>query len=467
MILDYESFINDKHFRQPEAGFAYKCADDSPLRDYQRASVEWALARGKAAIFKDTGLGKTLDGLEFGRAVVEHTQSPVLLLTPFCVGPQIHREAQEFGYDTKLIRTMDDVQDKICITNYENLHNINFEVFGGIVPDESSIMKGMQGKIRQQLTDGASVIPYRLSLTATPAPNDFMELGTQAEFLGIMTQVEMLATFFIHDGGDTAKWRLKGHGKQKFFEWLATWSIIMRDPSDYGFSPMPALPALNLRPVEVETEPTDGLFATVAQSLPERLNARRDTLEDRCQKAADIISGLDGPVLIWCGLNAEGDLLEKLIPGAVQVSGSDTEANKEDRLMGFSEGRHKILITKAKIAGFGMNWQHCNQMVFVGLSDSFEAYYQAIRRCWRQGQKRDVNVWVITADSEGAVVENIRRKQIQADTMMAEMAKIAASFFQDFDKAKNELRAYAPTIKAPKPQFLQVNHASQRLRTGT
>lgn len=465
--MSYIDFINGKHFRQPEAGFTYQCADDSPLRDYQRAAVEWALARGKAAIFKDTGLGKTLDGLEFGEAVVAHTQSPVLILTPFCVGPQIHREALGFGYDTKIIRTMDDVEDKICITNYENLHNMDFKAFGGIVPDESSIMKGMQGKIRQQLTEGASVIPYRLSLTATPSPNDFMELGTQSEFLGIMTQVEMLATFFIHDGGDTAKWRLKGHGKQKFFEWLATWSIIMRDPSDYGFAPMPALPALSLQSIEVETAPTDGLFATVAQSLSERLGARRDTLEQRCQKAAEIIAGLDGPVLIWCGLNAEGDLLEKLIPGAVQVSGSDTDVQKEDRLMGFSEGRYPRLITKAKIAGYGMNWQHCHQMVFVGLSDSFEAYYQAIRRCWRQGQKRDVNVWVITADSEGAVVENIRRKQIQADTMMAEMAKIAASFFAGFDKAKNELRAYAPQVIAPKPNFIQVNHASERLRTGT
>lgn len=450
---DYREFINNKHFRQPESGFSYKCADNSPLRDYQRAAVEWALARGKAAIFKDTGLGKTLDGLEFGKAVVNHTQSPVLLLTPFCVGPQIHREAQEFGYDTKLIRTMDDVQDKICITNYENLHNIDFKAFGGVVPDESSIMKGMQGKIRQQLTEGASVIPYRLSLTATPAPNDFMELGTQSEFLGIMTQVEMLATFFIHDGGDTGKWRLKGHGKQKFFEWLATWSIIMRDPSSYGFAKMPELPPLNLNQVEIETEPTTGLFADVAQSLTDRLTARRETLQQRCERAAKIVNDLDGPVLVWCGLNDEGDLLEKLIPGSVQVSGSDNEEKKTDGMMGFTEGRHRVLITKAKIAGFGMNWQHCNQMVFVGLSDSFEQYYQAVRRCWRQGQKRDVNVWIVTTDREGAVVENIRRKQIQADTMMDEMAKIAASFFKGFDKAKNELRAYDPKTIAPKPVF--------------
>lgn len=450
----YAGFIASKHFRQPEAGFSYKCAADSTLRDYQRASVEWALARGKAAIFKDTGLGKTLDELEFGRAVVQHTQGPVLHLAPLAVGHQINREASQFGYQTKIIRSMDDVEDMICITNYENLHKIDFSRFAGIVLDESSIMKGLQGKIRQQLTEGGSVIPYRLSATATPAPNDFMELGTQSEFLGIMTQVEMLATFFIHDGGDTSKWRLKGHGKQKFFEWLATWSIIMRDPSDYGFEPMPELPALSVEQVEVETAPDDGaLFAGVAQSLSERITARRETLEARCNKAAEIISNLDGPVLVWCGLNAEGDLLEKLLSDAVQVSGSDTDAQKEDRLLGFSQGRHRILITKPKLAGFGMNWQHCNQMVFVGLSDSFEQYYQALRRCWRQGQKRAVTAWVITADTEGAVVENIRRKQIQADEMMAEMAKIASSFFAGFDKAKNELREYKADVKIKKPNF--------------
>lgn len=467
MLTDYEAFISNKHFRQPESGFSYKCPDESPLRDYQRAAVEWALARGKAAIFKDTGLGKTLDELEFGHAVVQYTRAPVLHLAPLAVGHQINREAAQFGYKTKIIRSMDDVGDCICITNYENLHNIDFSRFAGIVLDESSIMKGMQGKIRGQLTEGGAAIPYRLSATATPAPNDFMELGTQSEFLGIMTQVEMLATFFIHDGGDTAKWRLKGHGKQKFFEWLATWSIIMRDPSDYGFSPLPALPPLNIEQVEIETAPTDGLFATVAQSLSERLKARRETLQARCEKAAEIVNRLEGPVLVWCGLNDEGDLLESLIDGAVQVAGADTDENKAARMLGFSAGEHRVLITKPKLAGFGMNWQHCNQMVFVGLSDSFEQYYQAIRRCWRQGQKRDVTAWVVTADSEGAVVENIRRKQIQADEMMAEMAKIAASFFKGFDKARNELRAYAPKVHAPPPNFIQVKHASQGLRTGT
>lgn len=449
---DYNRFIQNKHFRQVEAGFDYTCTNPK-LFDYQKATVEWALRRGKALIAKDTGLGKTLDELEFGQAVANHTDSPFLLLAPLCVGHQIHREAGDFGYRTKIIRDMADVSGGINICNYELIHKIDFDKFSGIGLDEGSIIKGIEGKIRRQLTEAAQGIPYRLSATATPAPNDFMEIGTQSEFLGIMTQVEMLATFFIHDGADTAKWRLKGHGKQKFFEWLATWAVIMRDPSDYGFQPKPALPALNIEQITVETEVTDGLFATVAQSLSERLNARRDTITERCQKAADIVATLDGPVLLWCGLNAEGDLLQRLIPGSVQVAGSDKDADKESRLIGFSRGEHRILITKSKVAGWGMNWQHCNQMVFVGLSDSFEAYYQSARRCWRHGQKRDVNVWIITADSEGAVVENIRRKQIQADTMMGEMAKIASKFFQGFERAGRELRAYQTTKTAPKPAF--------------
>lgn len=450
----YDQFIAEKHFRHPPSGFEYECKSPH-LYDYQRATVEWALRRGKSLVAKDTGLGKTLDELEFASAVANHTDAPVLLLAPLCVAHQINREAEKFGYRTRVVRDKSQVSGGINICNYEMHGKLDFSAFSGIVLDEGSILKAQDGKTRQALTELSQGIPYRMSATATPAPNDFMEIGTQSEFLGIMTQTEMLATFFIHDGSDTAKWRLKGHGKQKFFEWLATWALIMRDPSDYGFAPKPALPPLNIHQVTVETEVTDGLFATVAQTLSERLNARRDTLEERCQKAADLIAGLDGPVLIWCGLNAEGDLLQRLIPGAVQVAGSDKDADKESRLIGFSEGAHRILITKQKIAGFGMNWQNCNQVVFVGLSDSFEQYYQAVRRCWRHGQKNPVKAWVITADSEGAVVENIRRKQIQADHMMCEMAKIAGRFFHGFDRADRELRAYNPQVPMVKPSFMR------------
>lgn len=451
--MSYQKFIGGKHFRQPESGFDYVCTNPD-MRDYQKATVEWALARGKAAIFKDTGLGKTLDELEWCRAVLEHTGKPVLLLAPLAVGNQIaEKEAPKFGYHAKTIRAMGDVENTINITNYENLHNIDFAAFSGICLDESSILKGLNGRVRAQLTEGAQVVPYRLSCTATPAPNDLMEIGSQCEFLGIMTQTEMLATFFIHDGGDTSKWRLKGHGRKKFYEWMSTWSVIMRDPSDYGFAPLPELPGLIINQVEVETEPECGLFVDVAQTLSERIKARRDTLEYRCKRAADIVNAADKPVLVWCNLNAEGDLLESLIPDSVQVSGADKDHIKTDRLMGFSDGKYRVLITKPKVAGFGMNWQHCNQMVFVGLSDSFEQYYQAVRRCWRQGQADDVTVYVITADVEGAVVDNIKRKQEQADNVIAEMSKTASSFFSGFAKAKNEVRVYCAPNKAPMPKF--------------
>jgi hypothetical protein len=450
--MDYHEFIASKHFRPIDAGFEYQC-QSSFMRDYQKQVVEWALARGRAAAFLDTGLGKTPVELEFAQAASVETSKPSLLLAPLAVAHQISREAVKFGYDARVIGDQSDIGVGINICNYEKCHKLDVSVFGAVVLDESSILKGIDGKTRKMLTESFKHTPYRLSASATPAPNDFMELGTQAEFLGIMTQVEMLATFFIHDGGDTSKWRLKGHGKKKFFEWMATWSVIMRDPSDYGFNALPELPPLLINQITIESGITDGLFAPMAQSLSERQQARKSTIDQRCHAAADYANGTDKQIIIWCGLNSEGDLLQSLIPDAVQVSGSDKDDDKISRMIGFADGVHRVLITKPKIAGFGMNWQHCNEMVFVGLSDSFEQYYQAVRRCWRNGQQSPVNVYVITADVEGAVVANIQRKQQLADTMMREMAAIAKQSFHGFDKAKNELRAYEANVKAPMPTF--------------
>lgn len=451
-MKDYQEFIGCKHFRPIEAGFDYQC-NASFMRDYQKSVVEWALARGRAAAFLDTGLGKTPVELEFAQSAAIEAGKPALLLAPLAVAHQISRDAKKFGYDAHVIAEQSDVRAGINICNYEKAHKLNTDSFGAVVLDESSILKGMNGKMRRFLTDAFRNVPYRLSASATPAPNDFMELGTQSEFLGIITQTEMLATFFIHDGGDTSKWRLKGHGKKKFFEWLATWAVIMRDPSDYGFNSLPDLPALLVDQITIESGITDGLFAPMAQSLSERQNARQTTIQQRCEAAAEFANSTDKQIIIWCGLNAEGDLLQSLIPDAVQVSGSDKDDHKVERMIGFSDGQHRVLITKPKIAGFGMNWQHCNEMVFVGLSDSFEQYYQAVRRCWRNGQQNEVNVKVITADVEGAVVANIQRKQKLADTMMREMAAIAKQSFHGFVKAKNELRIYDAAKIAPLPNF--------------
>lgn len=453
-MTDYEQFISSKHFRPVDAGFDYAC-NEPWLFDYQRACVEWACRRGKAALFLDTGLGKTNCELAWARAVADHTGRPVLILAPLCVSVQIIQESARFGFDVHGVRQDHEVGETgIYITNYENLHNIDAGRFSGVVLDESSILKGMAGKMRAMITDAFARTPYRLSASATPSPNDYMELGTQSEFLGIMTQVEMLATFFIHDGGDTAKWRLKGHGQKRFFEWLASWAVVMRDPSAYGFAKKPDLPPLSIKQVTIESGQTDGLLPALAQSLGERLAARRDTVAMRCAAAASLANDIDGPVLVWCNLNDESEMLSSSINGAVEVSGSDKPEVKESRIIGFTNGSHRVLVTKPKIAGFGMNWQHCRNMIFVGLSDSWEQYYQAIRRCWRYGQMETVNVYVVTADIEGMVVENIKRKDEQSDRMMDEMAAIAKDFFNDYTKASNELRAYQPKKTAPLPNFI-------------
>jgi len=454
MTNSYHAFIEGKHFKAMDAGFEYKCPD-SWLFDYQQACVEWACRRGKAALFLDTGLGKTNCELEWARAVADHTSMPVLILAPLCVSVQIVQEAARFGFSVHGVRQDSEIGTTgIYITNYENLHNIDTSRFSGVVLDESSILKGMAGKMRAAITDAFRYTPYRLSASATPSPNDYMELGTQCEFLGIMTQTEMLATFFIHDGGDTAKWRLKGHGQKKFFEWLASWAVVMRDPSVFGFAKKPALPPLNIQQVTIDSGITDGLLPALAQSLGERLSARRDTVEDRCRAAADLANSFDGSVLVWCALNDESAKLAAWIDGAVEVTGSDAPEFKESAMLGFISGRNRVLVSKPKIAGFGMNFQHCHNMIFVGLSDSWEQYYQAIRRCWRFGQTQQVNVYVVTADIEGMVIENIKRKDDQSERMMEEMAKIASSYFQDFSMATKNMLAYQPKKAAPLPKFI-------------
>lgn len=453
-MIDYHEFINSKHFYAAAAGFEHKNIH-SWLFDYQSACVEWACRRGKAALFLDTGLGKTNCELAWAEAVELHTQKPVLILAPLCVSKQIQQEAERFGFSVHGARSDSDIGARgIYVTNYENLHNLDCGRFAGVVLDESSILKGLDGKLRKRITEAFMRTPYRLSASATPSPNDYMELGTQSEFLGIMTQTEMLATFFIHDGGDTAKWRLKGHGQKKFFEWMASWAVVMRDPSVFGFSAKPELPPLNIEQITIESGKTDGLLPALAQSLSERLEARRDTVDARCAAAAELANQLQGQVLVWCARNDEGDLLERLISGAVQIAGSDKPESKEARMMGFLSGDHRVLVSKVRIAGFGMNFQHCSNMIFVGMSDSWEQYYQAVRRCWRYGQQNQVNVYVITADIEGMVLENIRRKDAQAETMMAEMAKIAGECFTDFSQATKNMMAYRPSHSAPLPKFI-------------
>ena len=306
------------------------------------------------------------------------------------------------------------------------LQHFNPAMFAGIVLDESSILKAYDGKTRTAIIDAFAKTPFRLACTATPAPNDYMELGNHAEFLGAMQRVEMLSMFFVHDGGETQKWRLKGHAEADFWRWLCSWAVMIRKPSDLGYEDGKfVLPELVMHQSTVQVDaPTSGfLFPIEAKTLQERLAARRDTITERVSDCAKIVNGTKRPFLVWCNLNSESEALTRAIPDAVEVKGADSNEAKERAMLGFADGSIRVLVTKPSIAGFGMNWQHCADMAFVGLSDSYEQFYQAVRRCWRFGQERSVNVHVITAETEGAVVANIKRKEADAMKMAENMVK--------------------------------------------
>jgi len=389
------------------------------LFDFQRDIVKWALRRGRAAIFADCGLGKTPMQLEWAN----HIPGNVLILAPLAVSAQTVREGEKFGIPITKARHQDEVQGKITITNYEMLHHFESSAFEGIVLDESSILKSYTGKFRTAIIESFKNTPYKLACTATPAPNDYMELGNHAEFLGVMNRTEMLSMFFVHDGGETQKWRLKGHAENEYWKWLCAWAVMLRKPSDLGYEDGDfIIPELKVTQISIKTAGKTGyLFPMEAQSLQERIGARRETIKERVDKCAEIINGSGEPWLCWCNLNAESQLLAKQINGAIEIKGSDKSEYKEKMMLGFSSGNFKRLVTKPSIAGFGMNWQHCNNIAFIGLSDSYEQYYQAIRRCWRFGQQKEVNCYIITADIEGAVVKNIQRKEGDAQRMAENM----------------------------------------------
>lgn len=418
--MEYQEFLDAKRIVDRPTGMD-KIPELNPmLFDFQRDIVAWSLRRGRAAIFADCGLGKTPMQLEWAK----HVPGKVLILAPLAVSAQTCREGKKFGVDIQ--HSQDGTASgKITITNYERLHHFKCSEFDAVVLDESSILKNYTGKFRNLIIESFANTPFRLACTATPAPNDFMELGNHAEFLGTMTRTEMLSMFFVHDGGETQKWRIKGHAESDFWQWLCSWAVNIRKPSDLGYEDGRfVLPPINLHQVKIHTESTgEFLFPMEAQTLTERLSARRDTVHDRAKACADLVNSKPGPWLVWCNLNSEADAVVSMIGGAVNVQGSDSNEVKERNLLGFSSGDIRVLVTKPSIAGFGMNWQHCANVAFLGLSDSWEAYYQAVRRCWRFGQQNAVNVSLITADIEGAVVRNIERKEQDAQSMAESMVK--------------------------------------------
>lgn len=424
-MRSYDDFIAHKLADWSPVGFEYNGELGGGLFPHQDALVRWALRLGRAAIFADTGLGKTRMQVEWADVVSRHANGSILILAPLAVAEQTVEEAASIGVSVMHVRDQSDIDPSdghgIFITNYDRLHRFDPECFIGIVLDESSIIKHHDTKTLAQLLAAFRDTPYRLCATATPAPNDWTELGTHAEFLGICTQSEMLSEYFVHDGGETQVWRLKGHARQAFWRWVSSWGAMLRSPADLGFdSSRYELPPLSVNQVSVGTsaQASEGmLFALEASTLSERRQARKASIVHRVEACASQVNASKEPWIIWCELNAEADALRAAIPDAVEVRGSDKPDHKERVLRDFAHGNVRVLITKPKIAGFGLNWQHCRNVAFVGVTDSFEAYYQAVRRCWRFGQTRQVNVYLYVSELEGSVLSNLQRKERDAVAM--------------------------------------------------
>lgn len=423
MQIEYSEFIKNKNYVLDNTGFMIDKEDINPMMfDFEKDITRWALAKGKAAVFSDCGLGKTICQLEWANQICKRTNGRVLILAPLAVAPQTKREASKFGIQTpvKIVETGDDVITGINITNYEKLDHFQDIEFDGVVLDESSILKSFTGKERNKIIGTFINTKYKLACTATPSPNDYMELGNHSEFLGVMTRSEMLATFFVHDGGQTSKWRLKGHCETMFWEWMSSWAVVLDNPKTLGYDDEGYnLPSINIKEIIVDADEP----VIEKLSLTERRNARKESLNLRCQAAADLANNSDEQWLVWCDLNAESDLLHKLIPDSKEVKGSDKPSYKTETMVEFSDSDLRCLVTKPLIAGYGMNWQSCHNMIFVGLSDSYEQYYQAVRRCYRFGQEHEVNVYIIISAKEGCVKENIEQKEAYALRMQKEMIK--------------------------------------------
>lgn len=430
--MSYEGYVSYLDRRAQLSSMHGFKASDLPafMFDFQSALVDWALRKGRAAIFADCGLGKTAMELVWAEQVMRHTNKPVLIVTPLAVAAQTVREAEKFGLDC--IRSEKINGAEIHVTNYERLHHYNAADFSGLVCDESSAIKSFDGVRRATVTEFMRKLPYRLLSTATAAPNDYIELGTSSEALGELGYMDMLGRFFKNDSnnsglkrshGDAPKWRFKGHAEEAFWKWVCSWARACRKPSDLGFSDDRfVLPPLieNEHTIENSAPAPGFLFALPAHGLWEERQERRRTITERCEKAAALVNNTGLPAVVWCHLNDEGDLLEKLIPDSVQVSGSDEDDAKEAAYEAFSSYKTRVLITKPKIGAFGLNWQHCAHIVTFA-SHSYEQYYQSVRRCWRFGQTRPVVVDLVCSEGEAGIKTNMRRKSEAADKMFASL----------------------------------------------
>lgn len=436
-MKNYDEFLDSKRQLDWNDGFEPLWLPDS-LFDFQLSLTEWAIRKGRAALFADCGMGKTLMQLVWAENIVRKTGKNVLILTPLAVHAQTIREAEKFGIEARCCRD-GKVKSGINITNYQRIHLLNSSDFIGCVCDESSILKSFDGQYKAMITEFMRRMPYRLLASATAAPNDYIELGTSSEALGDLGYMDMLTRFFVNcqnnsshrlmqrsrfghvDAGD--KWRFKGHAEDHFWRWVCSWARAIRRPSDLGFDDEAfVLPPLVEKEhiVHARTLPDGFLFSVPAEGLAEQRDERRRTLSERCEKAASLVTDTGEPALVWCNLNPEGDLLSELIPDAVQVSGSDSDDAKEERLLAFAEGKIRVLVTKPKIGAWGLNFQNCGHVVYFP-SHSYEQYYQGIRRCWRFGRKGPVRVDVVASDGEINILKNLQRKARQCNYMFDQL----------------------------------------------
>lgn len=467
-MVSYEDVIARKSASLPASGFVVDPATlAGHLHPHQRDLVRWALRRGRAALFADTGLGKGIMLLEWARMISERGR--VIVLAPLAVGPQLAEEAQRFGVNARYLRE-DDGETEIVITNYEIAHKFDASEFEGVVLDESSILKAFDGKTKSRLCAMFAGVAFKLCCTATPAPNDFTELGNHSEFLGLKTRAEMLAEYFVHDGGSTQDWRVKGHAIEAFWRWVATWAAVVKLPSDLGHEDGDyLLPPLEMRDHVIATtdeqRATAGVTGAEARTLTEQRRARRATILQRaamCVELAATYAARDESVVVWCDLNDEQDLVADMLGElAVSIDGGTRDDDKIERHNRWKRGEVPVLVSKPLIFGFGLNWQHCHRQIFVGASHSYERTYQAIRRSWRFGQLCPVTVDMVRADLEGPVTDNYRRKEADAARMGAAMSALVGDAIRaEVRGLAREFSPYDPQLPAHIPPWIACSAAT-------
>ena len=429
----YNDFLEVKTEMKMDNGFTIDAEHINPiLYDFQRAIVKWSIRKGRSAVFADCGLGKTFMQLEWINHILEHRGGRGLIVVPLSVAEQTIQEAINLNMEIRYCKSQDDIKSRVAITNYERLKNFDGSYFNAVVLDESSILKSIGGKIKSQIIEMFRDVEYKLSCTATPAPNDISEMANQVAFLGIMSREEMLSKYFVHD--DTG-WRLKGHAKKEFYRWMAGWSVFLRMPSDIGFSDDKFnLPDLNIGAIYTDEEyvPNGELFPVMElKGIGGRIRERKTSIDAKVITLAEEINNSNCQWIVWCGLNEEANKLNKLIPDAKNIQGSDSPEYKTQTMLDFKHNRVRVLISKPKISGFGMNFQNAHKMAFIGLSDSYEMYYQCIRRCWRFGQKEPVDVNIVLSPVERVILGNVQHKEVEAAKIINGVIKEMSDFSKD------------------------------------